>query len=280
MRQLIDGYNLLFQSGLLGTGRAPGFLERARGKLLRALAAALTPDERATTTIVFDAQRALPGIPAEHYFDGLQILFAHNHADADALLEDLIAQSPHPKQLTVVSSDRRIQTAARRRRARTCAARDWFDELRDRPPPQPPAAPPAGEKPDRVSAAQMDEWRAFFDLDATLDSEFEFELSALLEPGEDDSADQAPRQLEVPPPPLETGDALVSSRPAAPPPRAPETPATEGALVMDRLVDPPPPHTPPPHHVRPPTASPPTSHLAPDLPELPDPFPPGYADPL
>jgi predicted RNA-binding protein with PIN domain len=55
MRLLIDGYNLLYATGLLGPGIGPGGLERSRMALVNFLAASLEPAELAQTTVVFDA---------------------------------------------------------------------------------------------------------------------------------------------------------------------------------------------------------------------------------
>jgi hypothetical protein len=53
MSLLIDGYNLLHVTGIVG--RAGSGLQGSRNALLRFLAAAIEPDDLAETTIVFDA---------------------------------------------------------------------------------------------------------------------------------------------------------------------------------------------------------------------------------
>jgi hypothetical protein len=63
MPLLIDGYNLLHVTGLVGHGNEPTALNGAREALLRFLAAAIEPAERSNTTIVFDAAGAPPGGP-------------------------------------------------------------------------------------------------------------------------------------------------------------------------------------------------------------------------
>ena len=52
---LIDGYNVLFQSQLVGRGRGPQGLHAARNRLLKLLASRLTPTELSPTQVVFDA---------------------------------------------------------------------------------------------------------------------------------------------------------------------------------------------------------------------------------
>ena len=68
------------------------------------------------TTIVFDAKQAPPGLPHQLDHGGITVIFARGYDDADELIEELIASNSTPRRLTVVSSDHRIQRAARRRR--------------------------------------------------------------------------------------------------------------------------------------------------------------------
>ncbi|MFW5835236.1 MAG: NYN domain-containing protein, partial [Pseudomonadota bacterium] len=110
---LIDGYNLLHATGILARGIGPGTLERARMALLGFLAASLEPEQLPRTTVVFDAADHPPGLPREVEHRGLKVLFAAGYADADTLIEQLIRRDSAPRQLTVVSSDHRIQRPAR-----------------------------------------------------------------------------------------------------------------------------------------------------------------------
>lgn len=129
MALLIDGYNLLNATGIFGRdGRTRG-LERARRGLLDFLAEGLAPADRAATTVVFDAQEAPPGLPRAVQYRELQVRYAPRSEEADDLIETLIRADTSPRQLTVVSSDHRIQRAARRRRARAVDSEVWFQEL-------------------------------------------------------------------------------------------------------------------------------------------------------
>ena len=129
MYLLIDGYNLLYAVGLLGRGIGPGGLERSRLALVGHLAASLEPEELAGTTIVFDAAGAPPGLPSMLHSRGLTILFAVGYEDADTLIEELIRSAPNPRRLVVVSSDRRLQRAARRRKASAVKSEAWYEDL-------------------------------------------------------------------------------------------------------------------------------------------------------
>jgi uncharacterized protein len=133
MAILIDGYNLLHASGILGRGVGPGSLERSRNALLNFLAESLLERELAGTTVVFDAREAPPGLPRMTTFRGITVRFAPRGSDADAEIEELIAASHAPRRLTVVSSDHRLHRAARRRRARAIDSDRWyFDVIRQR----------------------------------------------------------------------------------------------------------------------------------------------------
>jgi uncharacterized protein len=129
MALVIDGYNLLHASGILPRGIGPGTLQRARGALLNFLVESLEPDELAKTVVVFDARAAPVGRPRLVNHRGLQVHFAPNPGDADALIEKLISENHSPRKLLVVSSDHRLQRAAKRRRAQAIDSDRWYGEV-------------------------------------------------------------------------------------------------------------------------------------------------------
>ena len=63
MPLLIDGYNLLNATGIVGRGAGPPSLGRSRLALLNFLAASIDPRELPHTTVVFDAHDPPPGLP-------------------------------------------------------------------------------------------------------------------------------------------------------------------------------------------------------------------------
>jgi predicted RNA-binding protein with PIN domain len=126
---LIDGYNLLHESGILAGGVGPGGLQRARLALLNFLAESLEPAEAARATVVFDACDAPWGLPNQLQHRGLTVRFATRYPDADGLIEELIRSDSSPRKLTVVSSDHRLQRAAKRRKARAVDSDVWYREL-------------------------------------------------------------------------------------------------------------------------------------------------------
>ncbi len=113
----------------ISASRAQTELARSREGLLRFLVSHLREDQRSHTTVVFDAAGAPWGAPQQAVYQGIRIHFASDFAEADDLLEILIRQSTAPRQMTVVSSDHRIQRAARRRRARAIDSDKWIREI-------------------------------------------------------------------------------------------------------------------------------------------------------
>jgi hypothetical protein len=150
MSLVIDGYNLLHASGILGRGTGPGGFERSRTALLNFLAESLDKRQLAGTTVVFDARMAPPGLPGTTNHRGITVRFAARGSDADGEIEQLIAEHTAPRRLTVVSSDHRLHRAARRRRAKAIDSEQWYaevlrrriDRARTKPPGRKPAEPP------------------------------------------------------------------------------------------------------------------------------------------
>jgi len=127
MALLIDGYNLLHATDIFGAD--PGSFQQSREALLAFLAATLKDSERKEAVIVFDAAQAPPGLPDTVSHDALVVRYARNYPDADALIEELIEQNSAPRSLLVVSSDHRVQRAARRGGARFVDSDRWYAEL-------------------------------------------------------------------------------------------------------------------------------------------------------
>jgi predicted RNA-binding protein with PIN domain len=130
MPLIIDGYNLLYVTGIVGDPAGPGgTFQRSREALLNFLAASIPEDERSQTTIVFDATDAPPGLPRTLSHRGMMVRYASDYTNADELIEQLIADHHSPRGLLVVSSDHKIQRAAKRRRAAFIDSDRWYSEL-------------------------------------------------------------------------------------------------------------------------------------------------------
>lgn len=128
MRYLIDGYNLLHAMGALQGRTGPTGLEKARRRLL-GLLASVYGRESAAVVVVFDAAGARAGAAGREDHLGIRILFAVEHEQADDMIEALIRRDSAPRGLTVVSDDRRLREAARRRHCRTVGCLDYLDDL-------------------------------------------------------------------------------------------------------------------------------------------------------
>lgn len=163
-RYLIDGYNLLHALGLPPGPLGPRGLEKARGRLLGLLAAGLG-DGAAAATVVFDARHARPGSRGEEHYQGVHVLFAVRHEEADELIEELIRRDSTPRQLAVVSDDHRVQRAGSHRRCQVLSCDSFLDRLEKG---QKPQRPPATEAELRTfqSEEEKERWlKEFGDLD-------------------------------------------------------------------------------------------------------------------
>lgn len=162
-RLLIDGYNLLFASSVFASSVGPPTLQRTRDALLQFLADRIDAKLLARTIIVFDATQAPPGLPGQLTFAGMQVLFSRRGQEADALLEDLIGAHRAPRELLVVSSDHRVQRAARQRGAKYNDSDQWLATLAQPPPSEPPTAKPDAPL---ANSAELERWlEEFSDVD-------------------------------------------------------------------------------------------------------------------
>jgi len=128
---LIDGYNVIPPVAPPNGQADPMWLQRERMQLVRRLSQHLQDDVRRRTCVVFDAQQPPRDRPSQFEVDEIEVRFAVNYPEADDLIEEMIAAHSAPKQLAVVSSDHRVQTAARRRGAASFDSQPWLDKLMD-----------------------------------------------------------------------------------------------------------------------------------------------------
>ena len=133
---LIDGYNVVAPvapPSHTPYSRVPDvhWLHRERMQLIQRLVKHLDHDVRSRTCVVFDAANPPPDRPHEFQIEGIDVRFAVDYPEADDLLEELIASHSAPKNLAVVSSDNRVQAAARRRGSLALDSQDWLDDLLD-----------------------------------------------------------------------------------------------------------------------------------------------------
>ncbi len=157
MPVLIDGYNLL----------------RAAQKILEQvdftdsdLCAVLCEFLRRvgdTGTIVFDGI----GPPNKEWMMGLQrleVIFSGRNIEADSVIEQHIQENSAPKRLLVVSSDRRIRAAAKRRKCPDIPAGDFWLQMCNTVEKQLPVPEPKAKR-IGISDKETDRWMKAFGLD-------------------------------------------------------------------------------------------------------------------
>ena len=156
---LIDGYNLL---------RA---VEKIQGgpesitdiQLCRIISAYLQRIDQ-PGQIVFDGIGPREKQAFEN-LESLEVIFSGRSKDADTVIEDKITTNTAPKRLTVVSDDRRLRTAAKRRKAISVKVRQFWQNVlaclnQQR---KTPAEP--GEKLEGISQSETEQWLKTFGLD-------------------------------------------------------------------------------------------------------------------
>lgn len=136
----------------------------------------------------------LPALPPE-----MTLHFAGGGLEADPVIEHLIASDHAPRRLTVVSSDRRLQRAANRRRARWLPSHCFLSQiLRDAQ-----STKPLPDRPDFARAVPLSQSRIEFWLD-------EFDISAdFAGPGArsaNEGFNGTPKQHRKPVPSRNSGD--------------------------------------------------------------------------
>jgi predicted RNA-binding protein with PIN domain len=152
---LIDGYNLLFTLGFSSRHWGAHALEKSREDLLEWLETALQ-EQAPSITVVFDGREEFRSRSASSRPSGLEVRFSTGQL-ADDAIEGLIRQAPNPRGLTVISSDHRIQTAARRRGCMAWDSAEFIDWVLERGAPAPPKPTPTPAKPD-CSAEDTAHW--------------------------------------------------------------------------------------------------------------------------
>lgn len=130
IRIIIDAYNLIFQCGLQPKNLdSPLALHRTRQRLIDELADRIPNSQRREVMLVFDAKTRRGHTTPNLENRGFKSVFAREHGDADTMVIELLQSHSQPKQLTVVSNDHQIQTAATRRNAKAIDSDVWFDQL-------------------------------------------------------------------------------------------------------------------------------------------------------
>lgn len=157
MRLLIDGNNLLHASDVfpVGKDRSTAAVQQA---FLAALIARWTPAERRDAVVVFDGSGGKRNERVDEV--GPRVVFPNRQQDADDVLEEWIQSAQQPTKLLVVSSDHRIQRAARQVGADYCDSEIYWQSLNNRK--NSPQTSNDAEKPEMPNATDLAVWLDFF----------------------------------------------------------------------------------------------------------------------
>ena len=157
---LVDAYNVLHVTGVL-----PPELSGLEPADLAELVAA-SRWGRHQVSLVCDGTKPRDARSAPR--GAVRIAYAGGGASADAAIERLLQESTHPRRITVVSNDRQVQRAARRRGAKVLRSDDFLRQLATdaaRAPSGRRAAP--RRDPGPLSSRQVDAWLRYFGIDPT-----------------------------------------------------------------------------------------------------------------
>jgi hypothetical protein len=167
MKVVIDTYNALHKTGVLPPELAgldaPGLVDLlSRGRWSR-------------NQVLLVCDGVLPRGHRDTRHGGIGTIHSGADKEADDIIEEIIARSDAPSRMLVISSDRRVVRAARKRKCRTMSSEVFLRTLihdhektiqagnrrKD-------AARPAG----KLSRKSVDDWRTKFDIDGDDIAEF------------------------------------------------------------------------------------------------------------
>ncbi|EAQ78280.1 NYN domain-containing protein [Blastopirellula marina] len=190
MPLIIDGYNLLYAAGVVSSLDGNGSFEQDRLMLLELIRSIVDPQEIRQTVVVFDSAKAPPGLPRTVRYHDIVVHFASEYADADEMIEVLIEHHTAPKRLTVVSSDHRVQRAARRRKATAIDSGQWISLMRRKRQAQNRAAELPAKPQAPPSQSEVARWmREFSEIDV---DQIARELKPLRTPNRPPAAPKSP----------------------------------------------------------------------------------------
>jgi predicted RNA-binding protein with PIN domain len=129
-RLLIDGYNLLYALGFIQPGnRTKRGLEKARDKLIDAIAKRIPPAVRRSTWIIFDSADAPKNLPDTLVKHEMRVFFSRDWLSADEMLQAWISEHSSPKTLVVISSDHAVQRRASARSTTPFDSEHWIEAI-------------------------------------------------------------------------------------------------------------------------------------------------------
>ena len=152
MPLLIDGHNLIGQMSDIRLSDPDD-----EAKLVARLQAyyRLT---REPVTVVFDSG-GVQGTGRPTAGQGVSVVYAPTSEDADSIIRRRVERDPAPRQLTVVSSDRRVTDLALACGAQVVKSRDFARQLDER---LNPAGKAAEEDKPKTTSSDVDYWLGIF----------------------------------------------------------------------------------------------------------------------
>ena len=160
MAIIIDGYNVLHASRWLGSS----WKGVDRGEFCQLLGR-LAGYSGEKITVVFDAVAAGPDLDASRA-GNVEVIYSGHDRTADDVIIQMIKASSGPRDLTVVSSDREIKDAARRRGCKVRSAGEFIkasSHLLARAQTEQNREPSEKEK--GLTRSETDQWLSEFGID-------------------------------------------------------------------------------------------------------------------
>ena len=93
----------------------------------------------------------------------LEVFFSGLRSDADTVIEDKIKASTAPRRLTIVSSDRRLRDAGRKRKATVVKSQVFWDNVQKQFSRKTKAKEPLAKR-EGLSEGETEQWLKIFDL--------------------------------------------------------------------------------------------------------------------
>ncbi|MFC1479337.1 NYN domain-containing protein [Planctomycetota bacterium] len=130
MTLLIDGYNLIYASGTWAEMMDEGDIERARHNMISHISQYLGTGKR-RTIVVFDGRTGHYKGPdrTDFTYGSIKVLFTGREMKADDKIVEIVKEAVHPREITVVTSDRSIQRQVRALGAAVKESGDFRSEV-------------------------------------------------------------------------------------------------------------------------------------------------------
>lgn len=155
MHYLIDGHNLISAMPDISLDDPDDEI-----KLILVLKSWAVARHKRVVTVIFDS--GLPGGYQQRLSTSqINVVFAPEGRTADSLLIHRIKKIPNPPEYTLVSSDRMIQAAAKRRKMLFLTSAEFAEKLVEKEKPTPKPKPTESDEP-ALSSDEVAQWLELF----------------------------------------------------------------------------------------------------------------------